>query len=561
MTRIARAKLNTTNMVKSANGGALTIREVAVAQNTSTYTIYTPTEGNGFVIVSRRSDYPAVLGYSATAFNPADMPCGMKWWLDNLDRQMRTSRKAPQRANANEGGYTPVEPFVTTKWQQGDPFNRKTPTIDDENTPVGCVATAMAQAMNYCQWPASASFTSTYYVGSKGEEHEGTVNSKYYWPYMDAYGYYFPDGYTDRSEIQYVDPGRKGNLVAQLCVDCGYAVNMSYETDGSGAYCFVAAPALIKYFNYPEECIKYADRDCYNAEDWFDIICEEIQAKSPIIYSGADEESGGHAFLLHGMDADGLVYVNWGWRGENDGYYDISLLNPTDMEFSSHNDMIYGIRATPLATDKPEPRLYSYGLNPYTFTVNNEKDDTGKDRVTIHIKFEHGLVNLSSTTFNGEVGLFGSDITDNVNWEIAETDSITFDAVTGYFLDNPAELFYYYVDGSLIPGHTYRISFGGRDYAEGTWHSVLCEGGEIGYDIYYTGDPATTTISEVKGALQVGIRDISNKTVATDGITRVYDATGRLVYSAPTSQFNLWEVPARGILVVKEGEQVRKIVR
>ncbi|MCR4994263.1 MAG: C10 family peptidase [Bacteroidales bacterium] len=560
MKRIAISKLNTTNQVKSLTGGVLTLRQVAPVQSTDTYTIYTPTEGSGFVVVSRSEDYPAVLAYSEGVFNTEEMPCGVEWWLNSIHHAM-SSYKASTRAVTRAGGYTPVTPFLTTKWQQADPFNRKTPVVNGANTPVGCVATAMAQAMNYCKWPASANFTSTYYVGSKGEAHEATVNSKYYWPYQDAYGYYFPDGYTDRSQIQEAETGRKANLVAQLCVDCGYAAGMSYDTDGSGAYTFVAAPALITCFGYPEECIKYAERACYTDEAWMDLICNELQQKCPIVYSGSDEKSGGHAFVLHGMDADGLVYVNWGWRGEDDGYYDISLLNPTGMEFSSQQDMIYGIRTTPLSTDKPEPRLYSYGSTPYTFSIDTEKDDNGKNRVTLHVKFEYGLVNFSSTTFDGVVGLFGSDLTANTNWEIGEPDSIVFNPVEGYFLEQPAELFYYYIDDALVAGHTYRISFGGRDTKEGEWHGILCEGGEIGYDIKYTGNAATTTISEVKEALQVGIRETRKSSVVDDGLTRVYDTAGRLVYTTPSTGFNLWEVPARGVLVIKQGEKVKKVVR
>ena len=48
---------------------------------------------------------------------------------------------------------------------------------------------------------------------------------------------------------------------------------------------------------------------------------------------------------------------------------------------------------------------------------------------------------------------------------------------------------------------------------------------------------------------------------ATDGMTRVYDTAGRLIHTAPTTQFNLWDVPARGILVVEQGGQSRKVVR
>lgn len=39
------------------------------------------------------------------------------------------------------------------------------------------------------------------------------------------------------------------------------------------------------------------------------------------------------------------------------------------------------------------------------------------------------------------------------------------------------------------------------------------------------------------------------------------DTAGRLIYTAPTRKFNLWDVNAHGILVIKQGNQVRKVVR
>ena len=84
----------------------------------------------------------------------------------------------------------------------------------------------------------------------------------------------------------------------------------------------------------------------------------------------------------------------------------------------------------------------------------------------------------------------------------------------------------------------------------------------MGYEVYYSGDPATSTIKEDNlGAPVMTAIHAPAAASATDGLTRVYDTVGRLVYSAPTQQFNLWDVPARGILVIKQGGQSRKVVR
>lgn len=54
----------------------------------------------------------------------------------------------------------------------------------------------------------------------------------------------------------------------------------------------------------------------------------------PIIYGGVDTFNGGHEFVICGYDAQGRVYVNWGWDGSSEGYYDIALLNPDSYAFS-----------------------------------------------------------------------------------------------------------------------------------------------------------------------------------------------------------------------------------
>ena len=60
--------------------------------------------------------------------------------------------------------------------------------------------------------------------------------------------------------------------------------------------------------------------------------------------------------------------------------------------------------------------------------------------------------------------------------------------------------------------------------------------------------------------LLTGVKTIKQEPV-DDGLTRVYDMQGRLVHTAPTATFNLWKVPARGVLVVKQGNTVRKVAR
>ena len=567
MRAIAAAKLSNTREVKGMLGGTKSQMELLCVSNEKAFSVFTPESGKGFVIVAKSDKMEPVIGYGAGHFDADNIPSGLKWYLDEVSRELEAAeqrgiRHAPRRAIAT---YTPVENFVTTQWSQEFPYDRKTPN----NWPSGCVATALAQCMNYCQWPASASFTGTYYITTKRGTQEKTerktedVSTTYTWPYKDTYKSF----------------GRWGDNVDELLRDCGYATYMDYSKDGSGAVSYMTGVALTTVFGYPEESVKYLQYDYLCDPDlWAQIIYDELGKRSPVYYAASDASSGGHAFVFSGIDEDGLVYVNWGWRGTADGFYAITNLNPKangeENLFDHSMSVVYGIRPQPLPTDHIEGRIYAYTGDPFTFRFGTEKDDDEVEHITLYCDIPYGFINLNSSEFRGVFGLFAQDLTEGTDWVIEPDlqDRDTIPAGYGY-AGSSAEYkefyFYYFIDGEkgLKPGHTYRMSFGTKDDREGTWHSILCHGGELAYDITYTGDPATCVISEEKTQVPIltSIHDVHPDNAAgdmtSDIFTRVYNTSGRLVYIVPTSQFNLWDIPAHGVLIVKQGKNVRKVVR
>ena len=530
-------------MGAKAQNGTFAEPQLRCAMNRPTLNVYTPADDQGFVIVAKNENVPAVLAYGDGSFTAGQLPPDINWWLSCVERNL--ARQMPRMGRARQAAFQPVNNFITTRWDQRRPYNLKTPMVNGSNTPAGCVAVALAQTMNYYKYPASASFTETYYVtDTKTTNAKGTVNSVYSWDYKDSYSF----------------NARDGQGIAQLISDCGVATGMQYSASGSGALNFMCGRALTKYFSYPEAAVKYRERSLCTDEEWYGIIYNELMQKSPIVFGGQDSQFGGHAFVLSGIDKEGLVYVNWGWSGSGNGFYAIDLMDSSEGSFTEAQDIVYGIRPTTLPTDHVQPRLCSNDYQPYTFSLQRENDDNGHSHKAIHIRFISGFWNMTPTKFDGEFGIFGTDLTTGEPWEIKETDPCDMEPGVGYFLDEPADLFYYYVEEEMIPGHTYRLSFGTRDKREGEWHSVLADGGEVAYDVYFTGNPLTTTFSE--RVLPAAIRQVSaSNTLHADGLTRVYDLQGRMLYAVPTERFNLWDVPARGALIVKEGDKVRKVVR
>ena len=523
MRAIAAARLTRTAAVKGMWSQVQPATLQCIAEDNA-FAIFTPDEGLGFVIVAKSDKVEPIIGYSTEQLDPTDMPDGLRWYLRTVSSQLMAvesgSIQAPRRTAAI---FTPVENFVTTKWDQAYPYDRKTPN----NFPSGCVATALAQCLNYCQYPPSAEFDGTYWVITTQGKKEVTerktehVSSTYIWPYKDTY-----KGF-----------GNYGDNIPELMRDCGYATHMSYAKDGSGTSDLYASWALTEYFGYPEACVKWYDTAYFGGsqDDWNQIIYNELAARSPIIYDGVDEEFGGHAFVFSGVDADGLVYVNWGWSGAGNGFYDIQLLNPTVYGFTEYHHMVTGIRTTPLPTDGIQTRIWGYSGEPYTFRWGTEENEDGTPFHTLYADLPYGFINFSPSSFQGVFGLFAQDLTDGTTWVIAEElqDRDTIPAGYGYAGSSEQyKEFYFYYDISgekgLKPGHTYRMAFGTKDDREGTWHSILCAGGEWAYDITYTGNPETSTVDdEAKPVPVLTAIHAPLAAPATPAFTGFFDLDGR----------------------------------
>ena len=103
-----------------------------------------------------------------------------------------------------EGCKAEVPAMLTTTWGQYAPFWNDTPTKDGKQCLTGCVATSLAQILNYYKYPAQLS--------------DGTVID---WDNM----------LPSYEEGKYTDA--QAAAVALLMARCGEVVNMQYGTDVS----------------------------------------------------------------------------------------------------------------------------------------------------------------------------------------------------------------------------------------------------------------------------------------------------------------------------------------
>ena len=73
-----------------------------------------------------------------------------------------------------------------------------------------------------------------------------------------------------------------------------------------------------------------------------------LASGNPILYSAKDINIvegiiAGHNFIIDGYDENGLVHVNWGWYGVENGYFDVALLNVLQYTYDDWQAIYVGL--------------------------------------------------------------------------------------------------------------------------------------------------------------------------------------------------------------------------
>ena len=299
------------------------------AENEAFY-IFNAEGKKGFVIVSGDDRTEPILGYSDRGcLNVDSVPENVKGLLNYYEKVLTAianDKSYTRPAKTRGGERSTVEPLLWTEWGQGQtgalyqPFNMKCPIINNKWSVTGCVATAMAQIINYHQWPKNetsavpAYTTETYHVAM---------------PQLEPIK--FPWGYLGKWDI------------ANLMLYCGQSVQMNYGVDESATGTGIVPDALINIFHYSDKA-QFISKDNYSEEEWESIIYQEMFEKRPVLYSGFPERGDGHAFIVDGYES-GRFHVDWGWDGMYNGHYMLTGLNPDcATDFNHYQDAVIGIQ-------------------------------------------------------------------------------------------------------------------------------------------------------------------------------------------------------------------------
>lgn len=328
--------------------------------------VFTYSGDEGFLLLTADDATAPVAGYSATnGFDLAMQSENVASWMSLYADQVEAARGLPpyRDTRTRAGEKAEIKPMLTTIWNQTSPYNNLCPTVGGWRSVTGCVATAMAQVMNYWQYPPKGfgeiAFSPSSIDGTLSMDFSETV---FDWANMlDDYR----GGEATRDNI---------TAVATLMKACGYSVKMDYTPGASSAYSRDIANALKTYFGYDQGASR-KDREDYSSQQaWNNMIYDDLANVGPVILNG-QSSGGGHSFVCDGYDGNGYYHINWGWGGLSDGYFLLDYLTPSEVGTGGGTGKYDGYNINQDAVTGIMPPVGR--LIPLDVTVDNAASDSG----------------------------------------------------------------------------------------------------------------------------------------------------------------------------------------
>ncbi len=305
---------------------------------------------SGYIAISTDTDITPVITYSfRNDFVAEDIPQNIGYQMLKRDMQLRleaiplTSEEIKSKNNLSWTNYekeninffkgkgrdvwpspgtTPTGGWIETQWNQNpSPYWNYCP-LDPEHggrCVVGCVATAMAQIVNYHRYINEVSFddnddyTSTYTYPNIHIDDDWSI---YDFPPFDTLNTYLDDlraCYMTNDDIT-------NDMIAALSFACGVATHMQYSANGSGTQLAEIETALLNKFGY-DSATFYS----WNPYTFLTNLANEMKAARPAALGISGGGGAGHAIDCDGYDSSGdnLFHLNYGWGTTNIGWYSL----------------------------------------------------------------------------------------------------------------------------------------------------------------------------------------------------------------------------------------------
>ena len=257
------------------------------------------------------------------------------YMVDSLRRQEEHPQWSELLDTLEDVIYSPntvYGPLLSTKWGQEEAnfgsceaYNHYVEETNDScqcsniygrKCPAGCVATAMAQIMNYWKYPI--------FRPNRMEPYD--------WCNM-----------PDELRINYISGGvivenlnfeNERNAIARLMKDCGDAADMDYcfsRKCQSYSTPQKARNALVNTFGYHPDAVRHL-RSSYSTNNWKAMVIGNITSGMPVLYAGVSLPTtqynwNGHAFVCDGYNsATDMFHFNFGHLGVGNAWCNIDSI-------------------------------------------------------------------------------------------------------------------------------------------------------------------------------------------------------------------------------------------
>ena len=393
--------------------------EITLSQES--YYVFPNANSKGFTIVSGDDRLPEIVGYSSQgSYDENNLPEGFVSFMEayqnlynkvNLGDAEALKNLAEIKAwrnkkNASAASTSAVAPLLgNIEWDQTSPYNNMCPKYDSVHVAAtGCVATAMAQVMAYYKYPKQLKADIPGYVNRwNGIPMEIPTITR-------EEGIYDWDNMLPKYNKEANATQQQKDAVAKLMYHCGAAVQMNYGPESAAS---VSASKLAKYFGYDADLMMDLNRSTFSLDKWMQIIDTELAAGRPVLYGGQASD-GGHQFICDGKDGEGLYHINWGWSGSQNGYFDLSLLNPEKGGTGSGSStegynrlcsMTIGIAPDNGVVDAPLATVPDIKAMNYGFLDTTTKDHRLNPDEAFDFWLDYGLGNQTYQAFSGYAAL------------------------------------------------------------------------------------------------------------------------------------------------------------
>ncbi|MFC2077260.1 BACON domain-containing protein [Candidatus Bipolaricaulota bacterium] len=339
-------------------------------------------EPQGFVVVSTDTELVPVVAFSLDSEFPWDDD------PDNILLDMLLGDMANRLALLEAGCYSPSEanenerlwrayafgegeplladgtwgPLLETGWNQS--YNQGCPSSAGcgwSRCAAGCVATAMAQVINYWEYPKSVTFTA-------GDSYSTCARGLY----VDA----------TQASIDSIDyPLASFSAISELMFAAGVSVDMDYCTSGCASGALLSATSYaLKGGGWSWWCPGYTyfpDRWGYDQADYrgygagfLDALRNSVRSGYPAILGIRGSGSSGHAVVCDGFrESDGRFHINYGWGGTCTAWYSLPSGVSAGCPYADYYTISSGIlnirapNALPSTPGAPQPAHGATGVS------------------------------------------------------------------------------------------------------------------------------------------------------------------------------------------------------